>query len=162
MGARAGRKTMLTSQMRTTTAGDWRALSVKQPWAALIVAGVKTVEVRTWPTRRRGPFLVHASKVPDPRPEAWALVEADPVLRVAADMLGGFVGVATLVECVDYPTAAKFAADTGRHRVPAEWYRAGLVGFVLAGARPVPFREWAGNTSFFGVDGYEPEEPIPR
>src|SRR3712207_8348570 len=31
------------------------ALSVKQPWAALLAAGVKTVEVRTWPTNRRGP-----------------------------------------------------------------------------------------------------------
>jgi hypothetical protein len=27
--------------------GVWYALSVKQPWAALLAAGVKTVEVRT-------------------------------------------------------------------------------------------------------------------
>ena len=52
----------------------WYALSVKQPWAALLAAGVKTVEVRTWPTGRRGRLLIHAGKVPDERPEAWAWV----------------------------------------------------------------------------------------
>ena len=47
------------------------AISIKQPWAALIVAGLKTVEVRTWPTRRRGRVLIHAAKLADDRPEAW-------------------------------------------------------------------------------------------
>ena len=42
--------------------------------AALFAAGLKTVEVRTWPTRRRGPVLIHAGKVADDRPEAWARV----------------------------------------------------------------------------------------
>ena len=30
------------------------ALSVKQPWATLLVHGLKTIEVRAWPTARRG------------------------------------------------------------------------------------------------------------
>lgn len=38
-----------------------RALSVRQPWAALIAWGEKTVEVRSWSTRYRGPLLIHAS-----------------------------------------------------------------------------------------------------
>ena len=50
------------------------ALSIKQPWAALLVAGIKTVEIRRWPTNRRGRILIHAARIPDPRPEAWALV----------------------------------------------------------------------------------------
>jgi hypothetical protein len=36
-------------------------LSVKQPWAALIVAGLKTVEIRTWATRVRGPVLIRVA-----------------------------------------------------------------------------------------------------
>lgn len=38
------------------------ALTVCQPWAWAIVAGGKDVENRTWPTRYRGPMLVHAGK----------------------------------------------------------------------------------------------------
>jgi hypothetical protein len=38
-----------------------KALSVKQPWAWAICAGIKDVENRTKPTRHRGPVLIHAS-----------------------------------------------------------------------------------------------------
>jgi len=37
------------------------ALSVKQPWASLLVAGVKRFEVRTWPPSKLGFILIHAS-----------------------------------------------------------------------------------------------------
>jgi len=37
-----------------------KALSIQQPWASLIVAGIKDVENRTWSTRYRGPLAVHA------------------------------------------------------------------------------------------------------
>ena len=39
-----------------------KALSIKQPWAWLIVNGYKDIENRTWKTNYRGTFLVHASK----------------------------------------------------------------------------------------------------
>ena len=39
-----------------------KCLSLKQPYAELLVAGKKTIEVRTWNTKFRGQFLVHASK----------------------------------------------------------------------------------------------------
>jgi len=42
-----------------------KALSLKQPFAELIVSGKKTIELRNWNTKFRGKFLVHASKVPD-------------------------------------------------------------------------------------------------
>lgn len=37
-----------------------RALSIRQPWAWLIVHGFKDVEIRSWGTEYRGLFLVHA------------------------------------------------------------------------------------------------------
>ena len=37
-----------------------KALTVRQPWASLIVAGIKDVENRTWATSYRGRFAVHA------------------------------------------------------------------------------------------------------
>lgn len=39
-----------------------KALSIKQPWAHLIVSGVKDVENRSWKTNYRGRIFVHASK----------------------------------------------------------------------------------------------------
>lgn len=37
-----------------------KAISIKQPWASLIVAGIKDIENRTWATKYRGPLLIHA------------------------------------------------------------------------------------------------------
>lgn len=39
-------------------------LSVKQPWASLIVCGAKDVENRTWTTSYRGRLLIHSSGDP--------------------------------------------------------------------------------------------------
>lgn len=38
-----------------------RCLSVKQPWASLLVSGVKRFEVRSWAPSRLGKLFVHAS-----------------------------------------------------------------------------------------------------
>jgi hypothetical protein len=39
-----------------------KALSIRQPWAELILRGEKDVENRSWLTHHRGPLLIHASK----------------------------------------------------------------------------------------------------
>ena len=36
------------------------ALSIRQPWAWLVVNGYRDIENRDWPTNFRGPLLVHA------------------------------------------------------------------------------------------------------
>ena len=37
-----------------------KVLTIKQPWASLIVNGYKEYEFRTWKTNFRGEFLIHA------------------------------------------------------------------------------------------------------
>ncbi len=134
--------------------GPWHALSVKQPWATLLAYGVKTVEVRTWPTTRRGRLLIHAAKVPDPRPDGWAWLTT-PELRAAAERVGGVVGVGELVGCLRYPTLERFAADRGRHLNPPDWFReSGLCGLAFRGLAAVDFWPCPGNTFFFPVEGY--------
>lgn len=139
------------------------ALSIKQPWAALIAAGRKTVEVRTWSSPRRGPILIHAAKIPDPRPEAWDALDTQE-MRTAAEFRGGFVAVAEIVDCILYDSPEAFAADVGRHFNAPAWFRPPqFYGFVFAGIRPLAFRRWPGNTSFFPVAGYTlVEEPARR
>ena len=50
-----------------------KALSVRQPWANLIADGSKTIEVRTRPTRYRGPLLIVSTKRPAVPPAGCAL-----------------------------------------------------------------------------------------
>lgn len=39
-----------------------KAVSVTQPWASLLAAGIKRIETRSWATRYRGPIAIHAAK----------------------------------------------------------------------------------------------------
>jgi hypothetical protein len=127
----------------------YTALSLKQPWAALLAAGRKSIEVRAWATRLRGPVLIHAARVPDPRPEAWALVP--PELRSDAALVGGLVGQGVLLDCKSYRSAATFADDQTHHLNDLRWFRSGLFGFVFGELRPLPFVRLSGWMRFFEV-----------
>jgi hypothetical protein len=51
-----------------------RALTLWQPWAALVADGRKRIETRSWSTAHRGRIAIHAArKVPrlDEAPKAW-------------------------------------------------------------------------------------------
>ena len=39
-----------------------KALTIKQPWATLIMEGRKEYEFRTWKTKHRGEIYIHAGK----------------------------------------------------------------------------------------------------
>lgn len=54
-----------------------KALSIKQPWANMIVAGEKTIETRVWATPYRGRILLLSSKQPKIEPAGFALALAD-------------------------------------------------------------------------------------
>lgn len=56
-----------------------KALSIKQPWANLIVSGKKTIETRLWLTGYRGPLLIVSSKTPNIPPAGYALAIAELV-----------------------------------------------------------------------------------
>jgi hypothetical protein len=124
------------------------ALSIKQPWATLLVYGLKTVEVRRWSTQRRGRVLIHTGSLPDRRKEGWALVPLS--LRDEAEKVGGIIGAAELTECVGYETAETFAADRARHLNDPSWFRAPrLYGFVFANPTSLTFRRCRGALFFF-------------
>jgi hypothetical protein len=126
------------------------ALSIKQPWAALLVAGRKTIEVRKWPTAIRGRVFIHAAKVPDRRPEGWSLVSDE--LRSLTELAGGVIGFADLNGCVMYRTPAKFAADADKHCNDPSWFTPPhLYGFAFSKAAVVPFFPFKGNVRFFTV-----------
>lgn len=126
------------------------ALSLKQPWATLLAHGRKTVEIRRWPTNRRGRIMIHAARISDPRPEAWALVPEEwlPVAR----LVGGIIGVGELTDCVVYRTSETFAADREKHLNDPGWFQGpAMFGFVFANLKVLPFRRYPGWMRFFEV-----------
>jgi len=133
------------------------ALSLKQPWAALLVHGRKSIEVRNWPTPRRGRVLIHAARIPDPRPQAWAHIDP-PELKAVAELAGGIIGAADLTGCVDYRSQAAFAADQTKHLNDPTWFKPPvLYGFTFAAMEVLPFRRLPGWMRFFPVPAPEPK-----
>lgn len=106
-----------------------RALSIKQPWADLILYQGKDIENRSWrlPPHMVGQRIyVHAGK------------RADPDCSPPPERLGAILGEVTIVGCV-----------TSHH---SEWF-VGPYGFVLAD--PKPYQEpipCKGALGFFNPD----------
>ena len=117
-----------------------KALSVRQPWAWLIVNGFKPVENRDWPTRFRGRFLIHASKgmtrmeYADTRDFAEGLGVTIPAFEELKR--GGIVGAAYMNDCVARSDSPWFFGD---------------YGFVLESAQTLPFTPLKGRLGFFEV-----------
>lgn len=125
-----------------------KALSIRQPWAWLIVNGHKDVENRTWHTKFRGRFLVHASQgmTHTEYEAAHALAASQGVKLPPPSELerGGIVGSVDLVESADYSSSP--------------WYM-GDKAFSLREPRELPFVPMKGRLGFFDVpdDLLEPE-----
>lgn len=126
-----------------------KALSIQQPWAWLIVQGIKPVENRTWSTKVRGRVLIHASKKFDHNGFMWlannwwryklpsAVGDMCDRMKNFKDFeTGGIVGSAEITDCVTAHPSPFFS---------------GHYGFVLANAKPLPFRPLRGQLSFFEV-----------
>ena len=64
-----------------------KALSIKQPYAELILQGKKKIELRKWNTNFRGEFLIHASKIPDLEAEIVLYCRGGLRSLLAADAL---------------------------------------------------------------------------
>lgn len=102
-----------------------RALTIRQPWADLIMSGNKLVENRVWDTRWRGTLAVHAGKKTDQRG-----LDAAAGLGIEFDepMPRGYLGTVDLVD-------VHFAAD----QCCGFWAEPGVYHFMLE--NPLPFPE---------------------
>lgn len=103
-------------------------LTIRQPYAALVAAGVKRIENRSWPTAHRGPLAIHAAKMPDTN-------AADDLARlgiaIPAELtFGAIIAVVNVVDCVQLTDLSpELAADLFAGDGP--WY------WLLADARTV-------------------------
>jgi hypothetical protein len=116
-----------------------KCLSLRQPWAWLVVNGHKDIENRSWETKHRGPLLIHASQRPVPnlvevRADVWRRFH----VQIPDELeYGGVVGQVNVVDCVT-------ASDS-------PWFL-GQVGFVCDDAMCLPFLPMKGRLGIFAVE----------
>lgn len=65
-----------------------KVLSIKQPWASMIVRGLKRFEIRSWTTPYRGQLIIHASS-------------AQPTKRLAEELLEDSPAITALLKKID-------------------------------------------------------------
>jgi hypothetical protein len=109
-----------------------RALSVRQPWATLLVKGTKDVENRSWRVSYRGPLLICAGLRVEPGPEYDFLVAAGVEMPI-----GMAVGVVELYDIV-----------TDSH---SAWAIPGRYHWLVANARKIKPFPVSGKQGIFTV-----------
>jgi hypothetical protein len=98
-----------------------KALTVKQPWASLILAGYKDVENRTRPTKHRGPLAIHVSKRPArnafellPSPHLFPWSVALLAMSPKVGQFGNVFGTVDVVDCIQ-DSDSRWALDGHWH-----------------------------------------------
>lgn len=130
-----------------------KVLSIRQPWAWLILNAGKDLENRKWKTKFRGRFLIHAAKGMTKKEyeecKLWVIANIEYGLDLVRNKLpcyeqferGGIVGEATIIDCIDIENGA-----LGRR-----WFM-GPYAFVLKDIKKLPFKPMKGMLGLFTKD----------
>ena len=114
-----------------------KTLSIKQPWAELILQGKKTIELRKWNTNFRGEFLIHTSKMSD--------LKAMKEFGFKKLPNGFIIGKAKLINVKKYDNEEEFNLDKDKHLATVDW---GKYGFILANPQRIKPISAKGNLNF--------------
>ncbi|MCG8636268.1 MAG: ASCH domain-containing protein, partial [Desulfobacterales bacterium] len=116
-----------------------KAISIRQPWASMIVKGHKPVENRSWRSFYRGALHIHAAKTWDQAGAEWIIKNFVHLERDVADaraLCGGIIGRVIMVGCVR------------QHASP--WF-AGKWGFVFSDPESCELRPCPGRLGVFNL-----------
>ena len=118
-----------------------KCLTIRQPFASMVVFGAKVYETRTWPTDYRGPLLIHAAGTVDAQAMGQIDVLGMPTILVNADFRdqrdfprAAIIGIVTVEGC-------ERASDVYKKISFCEsaWgnYGPGFFAWKLANPRPI-------------------------
>lgn len=119
-----------------------KALSLKQPWAELVLLGKKTIELRKWNTKFRGEFFIHASGNVDEK--QMKKFNFKDLSRQS------IIGKANLVDVKIYNNKKDFLKDSDKHL--ASNMKFGKYGFILTDIERIKPVNQKGQLGFFEVD----------
>jgi hypothetical protein len=144
-----------------------KAITIKQPWAALIAVGAKQIETRGWRTEHRGPLAIHsaATLLPGTR-DHWReectiavghrLVTIGPIDCLP---LGAVVAVADLVDVIRIDLAFRLRLSV--LELTFGDYADGRIAWVLRNVRalrePIPARGMLGLWEWQAPSGLDLE-----
>ncbi|MEK6741963.1 MAG: ASCH domain-containing protein [Nanoarchaeota archaeon] len=118
-----------------------KVLSLKQPFAELILQGRKKIELRKWNTHFRGEFLIHSSKISDGKNmKKFGFTELP---------CGSILGKANLVNVKKYDNDVEFLKDKSLHLADKSW---GGYGFVLDNVKRINPLPAKGQLNFWEFD----------
>ena len=123
-----------------------KCLSLKQPFAELLVSSKKTIELRKWNTNSRGKFLIHASKQLDKE------VASSLNINYTKLSQGAIIGTAELYDVKHYENNSEFEKDKNKHYAEIKKFGSYKFGFMVRNAHrfrtPKPY---PGRLRFFEV-----------
>lgn len=118
-----------------------RALSIRQPWASMIVAGIKNIENRSWGTMYTGELVIHASKT-------CTREDMEAGRRICAELgrefpgslpAGGYIGVVDFTAVIWTDENNNVVTDHPKlYLDQMTGYIPGNIGFYLENPRPIP------------------------
>ena len=125
-----------------------KTLSIKQPFASLILEGKKTIETRTWKTDYRGPLLICAGKTLHQGFVFDGGYKAAPQYSISAGyQLGVILCVVDLVDCQPMQVADNKEACCS--------WRPDLWAWKLENVRPVQPSPIRGRLRLFEVPDWK-------
>jgi hypothetical protein len=135
-----------------------KALTVRQPWASLIISGIKNIENRTWVPKYSGKLAIHAAKT---------ITQAD--IDAAREMCesigapfpidlprGGIIGVVDFfgilategdTVIIDHPNLT----DGEVIDMDVYWYNPGMIGWILEHPVACRFVPYTGRLGLFDI-----------
>ncbi len=116
----------------------YKALSIRQPWASLIVHGIKDIENRSTLKNFRGVIFVHAAQKVDKEGFLWLKANLDTAIHSNLEYpTGGIIGRAEIYDCVQESDSI--------------WFR-GPNGFLIRDQIRIAFHPCRGWLGFFPVE----------
>ncbi|MBU3896597.1 MAG: ASCH domain-containing protein [Nanoarchaeota archaeon] len=119
-----------------------KALTIKQPYAHLIMNGIKTIELRSWNTKFRGEFLIHSSQKLDMN---------ELKLKKLVDLeTGKILGKVTLIDIKKYNNLKELMKDKNKCQVRSnKKWKFPMYGFVLTNPKKIKPIKYKGNLGFW-------------
>lgn len=123
-----------------------KVLTVKQPWATLIVEGIKKYEFRSWKTKYRGEVLIHAG----------LSEEKEEIKKFESLNLnfpkGKIIGIVNIVDCLLLDDSLNKQIISSHNVAYGNKYRTGYA-WKLDGARKIKLdKEVKGKLGLWNLD----------
>lgn len=129
-----------------------KVLTLREPWASLILYGFKTIETRSWYTSYRGDLYIHAGKHPIDMCDSRAAKVID-YIPTPHDSFGHIILKCTLSDCVRIDEhLAKAIQKSDPVNYCCGDFTTGRYAWILANIQPITPLKATGHLGLWNFD----------